>query len=152
MNPQTQWAAFGLMGLALMVSVGLSMAFNNESDAVWVSMSDYQDVTQERMGNAVVLEHYVNKAREMGQDWTWQTRKGHETTISHFRNQSKGNRQEAMGWEITTGNVVAGWKGSEQELMGWEYASERMNDRIRGMQQEWLGVQYMIRHQADRNS
>ena len=58
MNSQTQWTALGVMGLALMVSIGVGMARTGATPDGNLTAKE-----QERIGYSVALDHYVDKSR-----------------------------------------------------------------------------------------
>lgn len=124
MNSTTQWTALGVMGLALMVSIGVGMARTGTG----TEGSSYAK-EQERLGYSVALNHYVDKSQKLVTNWNWQTELGHRVQSSHLRGQ---------------------WRGTEQEVLGYTTAMDNWADRMHGMQQEQLGLQIVLEHQAKR--
>jgi hypothetical protein len=120
MDLKMQWTAFGLMGLALMAAVGIGLARSGEMDAMTVSRTDYQGLEQERLGYAITLDHYVHRARTLGQTWSWQELRGYITAVDHWMDRTDGMMQEAMGWEITARHYAARAAGNGQEALGWQ--------------------------------
>lgn len=126
MNTTTQWTALGVMGLALMVSIGVGMARTGTATG-----GDAYAKEQERLGYSVSLSHYVDKSQKLATDWNWQTELGHRVQSEHLRGQ---------------------WKGTEQEVVGYGVAMDNWSERLHGMQQEQLGLQITLEHQAKRRA
>lgn len=103
MERQSQWMALGVMGIALLAAVGMSMArmgSSGEMDGMSVSMTDYQAVQQERLGYAVALNHWVETAKERGRSYGWQEKLGQRIVLEHTLDRVHGAKQEALGWEV----------------------------------------------------
>jgi len=151
MDLKMQWTAFGLMGLALVVAVGVGMARNSEMAAMSVSLDDYHAANQERLGYAVTMAHFVERTHRMAEPWTWQVRRGHEIAIMHWLDQARGAEQEALGWQVVARHFMSRAHGPAQEAMGWKVAADHAWEKVRGLRQERMGLAYMLAHQATRN-
>lgn len=123
MDLKMQWTAFALMGLALVAAVGIGLARNGEMDAISVSMTDYDGMVQERVGYAITLHHYVDRAQAMRRTWSWQERRGYMTALDHWRARTHGMAQEALGWRIAAAQLDARAEAAGQEAVGWRMAA-----------------------------
>lgn len=135
MDLKMQWTAFGLMGLALVAAVGIGLARSGEMDAMTVSRADYEGVVQERMGYAIALDHFVDRARTMGRTWSWQERRGYMVALDHWMDWSHGMMQEAMGWRITAEHFADRAAGMGQEAMGWRVVAAHAWARAHALEQ-----------------
>jgi hypothetical protein len=134
MDLKMQWTAFGLMGVALVAAVGIGLARNSEMDAMTVSRGDYEGAVQERMGYAIALDHYVDRARTMSRTWSWQERRGYMIAVDHWMDRTHGMMQEAMGWRITAEHFAALAAGRGQEAMGWHITAAHAWDRAHALE------------------
>lgn len=140
MDLKMQWTAFGLMGLALVAAVGIGLARSGEMDQMTVARTDYQDVVQERLGYAILLDHYVHRARTMSRDWSWQERRGYMIAVDHWMARTDGMLQEALGWEITARHYAARAAGNDQEALGWQVTAAHAWARARGLERAAMAV------------
>lgn len=134
MDLKMQWTAFGLMGLALVAAVGIGLARGGEMDAMRVSKTDYDAMAQERMGYAISLDHFVDRARTMGRTWSWQERRGYMTAVDHWMDRTHGTAQEAMGWRIMAMHMESQADGAGQEADGWRTAAAHAWARARSLE------------------
>jgi len=135
-----QWTAFGLMGLALVAAVGIGLARNGEMDAMTVSRADFEGAMQERMGYAIAMDHFVDRARTMSRTWSWQERRGYMTAMDHWMDRTHGMMQEAMGWQITAEHFAARAAGAGQEAMGWRVTASHAWARAHALQQAAMAM------------
>ncbi len=109
----THWTAFGLMGLGLMAAVGVSLA-NVSGNGKF----DPSGLMQEQMGYSVVLDHYVDKNREISSTPTYQEQLGHQVVLDHFVSTAQAAQQQLHALK--------------QEQMGLRYMLEhKANKRSR---------------------
>jgi len=149
MDLKMQWTAFGLVAVGLMVAVGIGMARNPEMDQVSVSLTDFRAVNQERLGFAIVMDHFVERSHEMSHQWTWQERRGHQIVTAHWVKRARGVAQEALGWRIAAAHLMARAHGAGQEALGWRTAAAHAWDRVRGLDQERQGLDDMAIRAAE---
>lgn len=150
MDLKMQWMAFGLMAVALVVAVGVGMARNREMAAMTVSLDDYHAVNQERLGYAVTSAHFVERTHRMGEQWSWQVRRGYETALMHWMDRAEGAAQEALGWQVAARHFMSRTHGPAQEAMGWQAAADHAWAKVHALRQEQMGLTYMLAHQARR--
>lgn len=151
MDLKMQWTAFGLMAVALMVVVGIGMARNSEMAATSVSLEDYRAVVQERAGYAITMSHFVDRSQRMGEQWTWQVRRGYEVAMLHWLERARGTEQEALGWQVLARHFMSrAQEGPAQEAMGWRAAATHAWEKVHGLRQEQMGLAYMLAHQTAR--
>jgi len=141
MDLKMQWTAFGLMGLALVAAVGIGLARSGEMDSMMVARADYQGAMQERLGYAIALDHYVDRARTMGRTWSWQERRGYMIAVSHWMDRTHGMMQEAMGWQITAQHFAGRAAATRQEAQGWRTAATYAWERAHALQQAAMAGQ-----------
>lgn len=134
MDLKMQWTAFGLMGLALAAAVGIGLARGGDTDAMRVSKADYDGVMQERIGYAITLDHFVDRARTVSRSWSWQERRGYMAAVDHWMDRTHGMAQEAMGWRITAMHMEAQADGAGQEANGWRTAAAHAWARARDLE------------------
>jgi len=136
MDLRMQWTAFGLMGLALVAAVGVGLARSGEMDAMTVSRGDYEGAMQERLGYAITLDHWMDRAQTMSRNWGWQERRGYMTALDHWMHRTDGMMQEAMGWRITALHFARMAAGNGQEAMGWQVTAEHAWARARALDRD----------------
>lgn len=109
----THWTAFGLMALGLMAAVGVSLA-NVGGNGKF----DPNGLLQEQMGYSVVLDHYLDKKREMAALPTYQEQLGKQVVLDHFVSTAQAAQMEL--------------KAMKQEQMGMRYMLQhKANKRSR---------------------
>jgi hypothetical protein len=135
MDLRMQWTAFGLMGLALVAAVGIGLARSGEMDAMTVSRGDYEAAVQERMGYAITLDHWVDRAHMMSRTWSWQERRGYMIAVDHWMDRTHGMMQAAMGWRITAEHYAHLAAGKGQEAKGWQITANHAWARAHALEQ-----------------
>ncbi len=127
-----------------------------EGSNFFVSGSEFNAVVQERAGYAFGLGHYVGQHHALKSEL-----KGWQDMVRELSGMAEsdtlvgrlhGTRQERLGYEVATDQLLTTKAGLNQSIMGYQIVLDHQIAQNKALIQEQMGLRYMLGMQAKRAS